>query len=187
MTGDAHVWSHCRQTCGPLILYIWDHTTTRPRGGVVVWTVRPYLDIWHIHSCIWVYVDMVTTVPIHIVTNGFMVADDGPLLLVQEELCIKVISTKDYLWYIVLPSNMLTSGTSTIPSPNTGWGTAAVTLPNIPRYGWELEDASLPSRRVAHYGVTPLITADRPTFTGLLVYDGMLMTSVDSLINYRHW
>jgi len=28
---------------------------------------------------------MATTVPIHIVTNGFMVADDGPLLLVQEE------------------------------------------------------------------------------------------------------
>ena len=40
---------------------------------------------------------MVTTVAIHILTNGFMVADAGPLLLVKEELCIKVISTKDYL------------------------------------------------------------------------------------------
>ena len=87
MTGDAHVWSHCRQTCGPLILYIWDHTTTRPRGGVVVWTVRPYLDIWHIYSCIYTH--------IYIITNGFMVADAGPLLLVKEELCITLMYMKD--------------------------------------------------------------------------------------------
>ena len=36
MTRDTHVWLHRRQTCGPLVLYIWDHTTTRIRGGVVV-------------------------------------------------------------------------------------------------------------------------------------------------------
>ena len=162
MTGDAHVWSHNRQTCGPLILYIWDHTTTRPRGGVVVWTVRPYLDIWHIHSCIWVCVDMVTTVPIHILTNGFMVADAGPLLLVKEELCIKVISTKDYLWYIVLPSNTLTSGNTTIPSSNTGWGTEPVTFPNKTQYVLVYGDASSPSRHVAHHGAT---MADHPTLS----------------------
>jgi hypothetical protein len=38
---------------------------------------------------------MVTTVPIYILTNGFMVADAGPLLLVKEELCITLIFMKD--------------------------------------------------------------------------------------------
>jgi len=93
----------------------------RPRGGVVEWTVRPYSDIWHIHSCIWMYVDIVTTGPIHIFTNGFMVSDAGPLLLFREERCIKVTSTNDSWLYIVLPSITLTSGASTIPSRGEVW------------------------------------------------------------------
>ena len=57
------------RTCGPLIIYIWDHATTRPRGGVEVCPARPYLDLWqytHIHSCIWIYLDKETTGPIYI-------------------------------------------------------------------------------------------------------------------------
>jgi len=37
-----------------------------PKEGVAVWTVRPYLEIWHVYSCIWIYVDIGSTGPIHI-------------------------------------------------------------------------------------------------------------------------
>ena len=32
MTSEPHVWSHCRRTCGPFILYMWYNATQRCCG-----------------------------------------------------------------------------------------------------------------------------------------------------------
>jgi len=89
-------------------------------------------------------------------------------------------STNNSWWYIVFPRIISRQVTGTMPLSNTGWGSEAVTLPNIPRYGRECTVTSFTSLR-RQYG--------RPSSAlgGMLVYDGILMTSDDSMINYHPW
>ena len=99
----------------------WPIPPTRRCCSVNSTTIFGYMAYMpYIHSCIWIYVDIVTTGPIHILINGFIGLTYWTLLLFREERCTNVISKDESLWYIVLPSNTLTPGTSTIPSPNTG-------------------------------------------------------------------
>ena len=87
MTSDTHVWRHPDMwTMG--IIYIWDHTTIHP-SGVNSTAIFGYMAYTFVYMGICKYGDDCTH--IYILTDGFMIEDAGPLFLVKEELCIKLI------------------------------------------------------------------------------------------------
>ena len=100
---------------------------------------------------------------------------------IREERRINTVSTDNYLWYIVLPST-LTSGNSyhaIIQPRGEVWLSPCLTYHHT---GVRRKDTLSPSRLGSlwsQYGWSLSALA------GLLVYDDMLMTSDDSLINYR--